>query len=1287
MENDGVDLSAGPDLSINPRRIVEEPINLAPQPRQNPAIGSGILGTNMAAPMSATAAAPENPLDAAEQQLIATRNKAMVGATNPVFNFWFEDQAKEKQKEVVDTNLKIQQIQQAKQAQQTNQALAKNMGLTRAMSPTAGPGDITEEALREWRENGNFDAYRGLHGAGQGARADLYMDEGVNALGKQAEKASNVVDQLNSAPTQAAYDSVRKMVLKDSSLSNLGMNENNVPKFKTEWDATRGTVTAKLNQAKQVVEQFNQKQAQLSQAVPIADEKVASAVVSPLQGSNGETFPNLKAVSLPGAGGAQGGLAQPGSKDLNNYGTKWSNSTPADIKVASEQLNSEQFKGVLGKYKTSKDFLAATSDDRMYTYSAGLAAINDKFGAVERNVAEGSKGSGTIGLTKQLEMQYGVPEHIANAYIKAKSEIASWVGNGSKGPLPKLSPQSIEGMKYVAQATYNQDKKELDRLALPAATAGYRGIGLDKLGVDKEIQEDPYLKGLNEKAAQQYRMDVDKYPAIIKGDRRVILPQDAKVPGMIPAGSYAAGLPKAETPATNQPLAAIPATPAAMPSTGGGGSPPGGPFGPNGGISPVAFPGGGGGPPGGNPSNPQRGVSPDYLIKTARIESGNEPDPWKAGAQGTSASGAFQFIKSTWDANKPPGAPARAADATPQQQTEAANNLTNKNIAALTKAGVPVNDTTAYVAHNLGAAGAVKFISAPDDAKARDVVGAEAANNNPLFFKGNPTVAEVKARYQAAMNPASNNKNPTAEQIAAYNASKESFAAQRAKMAASATTNAANLAPAVGGALGGIAGSAVSPVAGTAIGAGLGGAAGGAVKNYFNGTPENQTVPGYAGEMGKGVIAAAPMMIPGMGPAGMAARVAAGGASQAGLKAIEGGDTGDIIDAGVTGAAGSMIGEGAGIFGHALWSKFGPGPQKALMDAAKTLANEEPKIASASGKMVDNPAYVKAKQEIQSIGKDPDQVAHDTRAMQAGTPKGEALASRPGSIEAERIGRQEYQPIAAEIGAAGQGMKPKALPALTDGPLSTIRTPQNPNGTVPNTPELVNVAQHAEIAATAPAKSIDEKWALLGQTRSELLRGERDALTSTATDKSATAQAMRDIADSVRVQQEKVARALLPPAKADALIQRLETADKNYRRAMLAGAGEDGDIVKAIAKGGKEGREAQAAFTALSGNDPVARRMVNSLVEMEKSKVERYGVGAIVLSSAQLLHLFGPVGSVVAGGLTALKAKQMISDAMIKKGAGSQLTFKQILGNELRKENARKVGATIGANLGGQVAR
>jgi hypothetical protein len=1252
MENDGVDLSAGPDLSINPRRIVEEPINLTPQPRQNPAIGSGILGTNMAAPMSATAPAAENGYDAAEQMLVAKRNKALVGATNPFFNFLFEDQAKEKQKEVIDTSLEIQKIQQAKQAQQTNQALAKNMGLTRSMSPTAGPGDITEEALREWRENGNFDAYRGLHGAGQGARADLYMDEGVNALGKQAEKASSVVDQLNSAPTQAAYDSVRKMVLKDSSLSALGMNENNVPKFKTEWDATRGTVTAKLNQAKQVVEQFNQKQAQLSQAVPIADEKVAGAVVAPLQGSNGETFPNLKAVSLPGAGGAQGGLAQPGSKDLANYKNTWSNSTPADIKVASEQLNTDQFKGVLGKYKTSKDFLLATSDDRMFTYSAGLAAINDKFGAVERNVAEGSKGSGTIGLSKQLESQYGVPEHIANAYIKAKSEIASYFGNGAKGPLPKLSPQSIEGMKYVAQATYNMDKKELDRLALPAVTAGYRGIGLEKLGVDKEIQEDPYLKGLNEKAAQQYRLDVDKYPAIIKGDRRVILPQDAKVPGMIPAGSYAAGLPRAEAPATNQPavLGSPPATSVAgqMPSPGGGG----------------------------NPNNPQRGVSPDYLIKTARIESGNEPDPWKAGAQGTSASGAFQFIKSTWDANKPPGAPARAADATPQQQTEAANNLTNKNIAALTKAGVPVNDTTAYVAHNLGAAGAVKFINAPDDAKARDVVGAEAANNNPLFFKGNPTVGEVKARYQAAMNPASNAKpDAKAAETAYYNA------------ASQVPMKLANMAPAIGAGVGGLAGSAVTPVAGTAIGAGLGGAAGGAVKNYFTGTPENQTIPGYAGEMGKGVVEAAPMMIPGMGPAAMAARVAAGGASQAGLKAIEGGDTGEIMDAGVTGAAGSMLGEGAGIFGHALWSKFGPGPQKALMDAAKTLADEEPKIASASGKMVDNPAYVKAKQEIQSIGKDPDQVAHDTRAMQAGTPRGEALASRPGSIEAERIGRQEYQPIAAEIGAAGQGMKPKALPALTDGPLSTIRTPQNPNGTVPNTPELVNVAQHAEIAATAPAKSIDEKWALLGQTRSELLRGERDALTSTATDKSATAQAMRDIADSVRVQQEKVARALLPKDKADALIQRLETADKNYRRAMLAGAGEDGDIVKAIAKGGKEGREAQAAFTAVSGNDPVARRMVNSLVEMEKSKVERYGVGAIVLSSAQLLHLFGPVGSVVAGGLTALKAKQMLVDAMVKKGAGSQLTFKQILGNELRKENARKIGATIGANAGGQIAR
>ena len=81
------------------------------------------------------------------------------------------------------------------------------------------------------------------------------------------------------------------------------------------------------------------------------------------------------------------------------------------------------------------------------------------------------------------------------------------------------------------------------------------------------------------------------------------------------------------------------------------------------------------------------GASPAYVNSLQRIETGNVQNPWTAGAKGTSAGGAYQFVKATWDANKPPGAPATAAAATPEQQTAALEKLTNTNAASLQTAG------------------------------------------------------------------------------------------------------------------------------------------------------------------------------------------------------------------------------------------------------------------------------------------------------------------------------------------------------------------------------------------------------------------------------------------------------------------------------------------------------------------------------------------------------------------------------------------------------------------------
>ncbi len=1233
LAGENLALPSGPDLSSTP--------NLGPgSSKLYPGLGAGAMGSNR----TMYPAQSGNSLDDAEKILKAKRDRMQIGLTGPMsglLQFLAPDAVKEIGDEAAKTDLQIQDIQQKRQTQADMQAAARNRGLTRSLGPNATEATLNEESLREWKEDGNYDAYKALHGAGQGARADLYMSEGINALGKQTEAGQRAVDRLNSATTQAEYNSVRNDVLNKSkdgshefSAGSLGLNENNIPKFQMDWVKKRGAATAKLNEAAATVENFNQKQNQLSQAVPITDEKVASAVTGALQMSNGESFPNIKAVSMPGAGGAQGGLMQPGSKDIAKFGVEggWSNATPAQVETINKQVDAEQVKGAVGRYKIAKDFATYANDDRMYTYSAGLAALNDKFGGVERNIAEGSKGSGNIGLTKQLERQYGIPEHLANEVMKARSELRSYFDNGAKGPLPKLSPQSIEGMKYIANVGLNNTKGEFDRVAQPVETAGRYGVQLSKLGLDTEMQNDPLLKDVHTKALAQARLDIDKYPAIIKGDRRVALPEDAKVSGMIPAGSYASTLPKVPASGTSNVLPLVNPAASVPPSASGGVSPP-----------PV-------------------GITQDYLVKTAKVESGGK---WDAGNNVTSASGAFQFTNATWNQFKPEGAPNRAANATPQQQTEAARALTESNAKVLARNDIPVNDTNAYIAHNIGASGAVKFMQARDDAKARAVVGEEAAKNNPLFFKGDPTVGEAKARYAQVMQGIA---QPTAEQIATYNATRENAAAVKAKMAASATTNAANIAPA----LGAVAGMPLGP-AGTIAG----GAAGGAVRQYFNGGA------GYTDQMVRGALEAVPAAIPGVRPLATAARVVAGGAVPAAEKLYDTGgqDVGGAIEAGAVGAAGGaggeLIGAGAGILGHSIWSRLSKAGQTEMTAAAKTVATVEPKIANAAGKMVDNPEYVKAVDALKSIGKSPEQAAHDYRSWEAGQTERQAVGQRPVEV-AKANAIKEMNAVRDEATATNNSfvndLAKGNKPPLTEGPLSKIRTEENLTGKVPE--EFKPDAIHAERLMRASADDWNKSWHNMGVARSELLEKERIALRDGKTDE---AKAMRVLADSVRDYQEKIAVAMHGSEKAKPLMDRLSKADNAYREAMNASG--DGDVVKAIAAGGNKGAEVQRAYNKLIGDDVQAKRLVDKLVAIEKASAGGPLTRTMVAVGAAL-HGMPQVTAMI--GYNELR--KVLDKHMTIKAAGGVVKLETLLRREIAsKAYARRAGSVIGSSVGNQM--
>jgi soluble lytic murein transglycosylase-like protein len=113
------------------------------------------------------------------------------------------------------------------------------------------------------------------------------------------------------------------------------------------------------------------------------------------------------------------------------------------------------------------------------------------------------------------------------------------------------------------------------------------------------------------------------------------------------------------------------------------------------------------------------GVSPDYLARTAKIESNDNPNATNP----SGATGEFQFTPAT----------AKQYGVNPKDlfsSTVGAAKLAADNKAQLTQAlGRPPTDAELYLAHQQGAAGAAKLLANPD-AKASDIVGMKAVIQN-----------------------------------------------------------------------------------------------------------------------------------------------------------------------------------------------------------------------------------------------------------------------------------------------------------------------------------------------------------------------------------------------------------------------------------------------------------------------------------------------------------------------------------------------------------------------------
>jgi len=138
-------------------------------------------------------------------------------------------------------------------------------------------------------------------------------------------------------------------------------------------------------------------------------------------------------------------------------------------------------------------------------------------------------------------------------------------------------------------------------------------------------------------------------------------------------------------------------------------------------------------------------IPPRYFTLLAKIESGNRPYI-KAGS--SSASGLYQFIKSTWQGEGGSwGANSSAAFGgmmpSEAEQTQRARSFTMKNVAALQKAGVAVNSASLYACHFFGPSTAIKVLKAAEQERADILAGPAATNANPSILRGK-TVGQFK---------------------------------------------------------------------------------------------------------------------------------------------------------------------------------------------------------------------------------------------------------------------------------------------------------------------------------------------------------------------------------------------------------------------------------------------------------------------------------------------------------------------------------------------------------------
>lgn len=136
-------------------------------------------------------------------------------------------------------------------------------------------------------------------------------------------------------------------------------------------------------------------------------------------------------------------------------------------------------------------------------------------------------------------------------------------------------------------------------------------------------------------------------------------------------------------------------------------------------------------------------IPDDYWPMLAQIESGNRP---YVKAPSSSASGLYQFIRSTWIGEGGQWGPDMSQafgglKPSEAEQLQRAKSFTEKNVSVLKAKGIPINKASLYAAHFFGPATAAKVIAADVNERADLIAGPGPTNANPSILRGK-TVGE-----------------------------------------------------------------------------------------------------------------------------------------------------------------------------------------------------------------------------------------------------------------------------------------------------------------------------------------------------------------------------------------------------------------------------------------------------------------------------------------------------------------------------------------------------------------